>query len=74
MSEKYIKLEYTPTGNVFTLPEAEARRIYLEDKGFNYKVVKGKLEIKEEKSEETTVYKQIVQDDRTKTTEENKGE
>lgn len=70
MSEKYIKLKYTPTGNVFTLPEAEARRIYLEDKGFNYEVVEGKIEIEEEKTEETSVYKQIVQDDGTETTEE----
>ncbi len=68
--EKQIKLKYNPTGNVFTLPEAEAKRIYIEDKGFNYTVVEGKIDLEDETIETTTVYDEIVQDE---TTEENKG-
>lgn len=67
----YTQLKYIPTGNVFTLPEEEAKRIYLEDKGFNYEIVGGKnIPLKDETIEETTVYDEIVQ---TETTEENKG-
>lgn len=70
MSEKYTKLKYTPTGNVFTLPEAEAKRIYLEDKGFNYEIVGGQnIELPDETIEESTVYDEVVQDGTTEGTQ-----
>lgn len=67
-----MRIKYIPTGNVFDLPEAEARRIYIEDKGFNYEVLDGKIEIENENVEKTSVYNKIVEED--KQEEEKDGE
>lgn len=55
-----MRIKFKPTGNIFDLPEEEARRIVIEDKGFNYEVLDGEIKIDDEISEKTSVYNLIV--------------
>lgn len=58
-----MRIKFKPTGNIFDLPEEEAKRIVIEDKGFNYEVLDGEIKIDDETPEETTVYNQIVENE-----------
>lgn len=69
-----MRIKYKPTGNVFDLPEAEARRIYIEDKGFNYEVLDGKIEIEDKNVEKTSVYNKIVEEDKQEETKDGENE
>ena len=53
-----IKLLYKPTGNIFTLPDAEALRIKKEDRGNDYVLLDAGLQEEEVK----TITKQEVKD------------
>lgn len=65
-----MKIKYIPTGNIFDLPEKEAKRIYVESKGYNYEIIDDTdIVIEEEKEEKTTVFEEIVETDE-ETTEE----
>jgi len=52
-----VKLRFIPTGNTFTLPEEEARKIFETDRG-NYEIIgeQNNIEIKKEK----TTYEKVV--------------
>ena len=60
-----MKIKYIPTGNIFDLPEKEAKRIYIESKGYNYEIIDKTDIVPEEKEEKTTVYEEIVETDET---------
>lgn len=58
-----MRIKFKPTGNIFDLPEEEARRIVVEDRGLNYEVLDGEIKIDDKTPEETTVYNQIVENE-----------
>ena len=53
-----LKLLYKPTGNIFTLPDAEALRIKKEDRGNDYKI----LDCGDLKQVEETITQEEVQE------------
>ncbi len=58
---KYLHLKYIPTGNVFKLPEKEAKEILRSDRG-NYKITDAKFVDDTTAKAETTVSQQVVDD------------
>lgn len=66
---KEIKLKYVPTGIIFKLPVEEALKIYKDARGIDYEILDKDYVPEEPKEEETTVYKQIVEDDTEEETE-----
>lgn len=58
-----MKLMYVPTGNIFTLPDAEALEIKKNDRG-NYKILDaGYVEEIEEVADEKTVAELVMQEE-----------
>jgi len=61
---KECRIKFKPTGIIFTLPEAEIKRIWKDDHGHNYELVDGDLNLeKEETIKITTTYEQVVEDE-----------
>lgn len=54
-----MKIQYIPTGNIFDLPKEECKRIY-EESPFNYKILDGVLETKENKTPKSTVANKVL--------------
>lgn len=61
-----LKLLFVPTGNVFTLPDAEAMRIMKADRGNNYKILDAGFQQEAQEIIEQEEVKEVV-----KTLEEN---
>lgn len=53
-----LKLLFIPTGNVFTLPDAEAMRIMKADRGNNYKILDAGFQ---EETQETINQEEVVE-------------
>jgi len=52
------EIKFIPTGNIFLLPDDEAKRIFLEDRG-NYEIISGKA-YEQKKSEISQTVKELV--------------
>lgn len=74
MKEKEIQLKYVPTGIIFKLPVEEALKIYKDARGIDYEILDKDYVPEEPKEEETTVYKQIVEDNTEEETEKEASE
>ena len=58
----YYKLRYKPTGHIFTLPKEVAINT-LNDGGINYEILDKDFVQEQPKTEETSVYKKVVEED-----------
>lgn len=61
---KYYRLEFIPTGNIFTLPQDVAVETLKNDRG-NYRILDKDFIDEQPITEETTVYNQVVKDETT---------
>lgn len=59
-----IEIKFIPTGNIFLLPDDEAKRIVLEDRG-NYEIISGEI-IQPKALENNNTIKELVMADNEK--------
>lgn len=61
---KEYRIKFKPTGIIYTLPEAEVKRIWKDDHGHNYELVDGDLDLEQEEVIKiTTTYEKVVEED-----------
>ena len=61
-----LKLQFIPTGNIFTLPDEEALKIKSKDRG-NYKILDEGYEEKKEEVKEKTVQELVMPEEQQET-------